>query len=66
MMIGLLEVEERVRTAQRMDDKEWGLTLFKKLQGLTARHNLKQEGPERFYEAEYSLELVVGVLWVSR
>jgi methylamine--corrinoid protein Co-methyltransferase len=35
-----------------MDDKEWGLSLFKKLQELIIRHELKQEGPEQFYELD--------------
>lgn len=51
-MISLLEIAERARSGQRMDDKEWGLTLFKKLQDLTARHDLRQEGPEKFYEVD--------------
>jgi len=66
MMISLLEVTERTCSGQRMDDKEWSLSLFRKLQDLTARHDLRQEGPERFYKVEYGLELVVGVIWVSR
>ncbi len=51
-MISLLEVAERARSGQRMSDKEWGLTLYKTLQTLIARHALRQEGPERFYEVE--------------
>lgn len=51
-MISLLEVAERARSGQKMDDKEWGLALFKKLQELIMRHDLKQEGPERFYEVD--------------
>ncbi|KON26251.1 hypothetical protein AC480_06050, partial [miscellaneous Crenarchaeota group archaeon SMTZ1-55] len=51
-MISLLEVAERARTGRKMDDKEWGLALFKTLQALATRHNLKQEGPERFYEVD--------------
>jgi len=38
-----------------MEDKEWGLNLFKE-QVLTIRHVLRQEDPERSYEAEYGLE----------
>jgi hypothetical protein len=51
-MISLLEVAERARSGRKLSDKEWGLTLFKKLQELIVRHDLKQEGPERFYEVE--------------
>jgi hypothetical protein len=51
-MISLLEVAERARSGRKLSDKEWGLTLFKKLQELIMRHDLKQEGPERFYEVE--------------
>jgi hypothetical protein len=51
-MISLLEVAERARSGQRMDDKEWGLSLYKKLQDLTMRHDLRQKGPERFYEVD--------------
>jgi hypothetical protein len=51
-MISLLEIAERARTGQKMGDVEWGMTLFKKLQELIARHDLKQEGPERYYEVD--------------
>ena len=51
-MISLLEVARRARSGQRMDDKEWELSLFKKLQALTARHVLEQDGPETFYEVD--------------
>jgi hypothetical protein len=51
-MISLLEVAERARSGQRMDDKEWGISLFKKLQDLTVRHSLRQEGSEKFYEVD--------------
>ena len=65
MMISFLEVAERARSGLRMDDKEWEVIPFKKLQDPTTRRNLKQS-PERFCETEYGLELVVGVLWASR
>ena len=51
-MISLLGVAERARAGPRMEDKEWGLSLFKKLQDLTVRHGLRQKGPERFYEVD--------------
>ena len=51
-MISLLEVAERARTGHKLTDKEWGLTLFKTLQGLITKHNLKQESPERFFEVD--------------
>jgi methylamine--corrinoid protein Co-methyltransferase len=35
-----------------MSDKEWGLTLFKTLQELIIKHDLKQATPERFYDVE--------------
>lgn len=51
-MISLLEVAERARSGLKMTDKEWGLSLFKKLQELIIKHELKQENPERFYEVD--------------
>ncbi|MEE8322108.1 MAG: monomethylamine:corrinoid methyltransferase [Candidatus Bathyarchaeia archaeon] len=51
-MISLLDVAERARSGRKMDNKEWGLALFKKLQELIIKHELKQEGPEQFYELD--------------
>jgi methylamine--corrinoid protein Co-methyltransferase len=51
-MISLLEVAERARSGLKLTDKEWGLTLFKTLQELIIKHDLKQESPERFYEVD--------------
>ncbi len=51
-MISLLEVAERARSGRKMSDKAWGLALFHTLQTLIERHDLQQEGPERFYEVE--------------
>ena len=51
-MISLLEVAERARSGSKLTDKEWGLALFKKLQELIIKHELKQESPERFYEVD--------------
>ena len=47
MMISILEVAERVRSGRRMDDNEWGMALFKKLEELIARHDLRREGPRK-------------------
>ena len=51
-MISLLEVAERARAGYKLTDKEWGLTLFKTLQELITKHNLKQDSPERFFEVD--------------
>ncbi|MCW4037883.1 MAG: monomethylamine:corrinoid methyltransferase [Candidatus Bathyarchaeota archaeon] len=51
-MISLLEIAERIRSGQKMDNKEWGIGLFKKLQELIIKYDLKQEGPEKFYEVD--------------
>lgn len=51
-MISLLDVAERLRSGPRLDEKAWGLGLFKKLQELTATYALQQTGPERFYEVD--------------
>ncbi|RLI32679.1 hypothetical protein DRO66_11110, partial [Candidatus Bathyarchaeota archaeon] len=51
-MISLLEIAERIRNGQKMDPKEWGIGLFKKLQELIIKYDLKQEGPEKFYDVD--------------
>jgi methylamine--corrinoid protein Co-methyltransferase len=51
-MISLLEIAERIRNGQRMDNKEWGIGLYKKLQELIKKYDLKQEDPEKFYEVD--------------
>jgi hypothetical protein len=51
-MISLLDVAERIRRGPKLDEKAWGLGLFKKLQALTVQYDLKQAGPERFYEVD--------------
>jgi methylamine--corrinoid protein Co-methyltransferase len=51
-MISLIEVAERARSGQRIDDKTWGLGLFKKLEVLIGTYNLKQKGPETFYNVD--------------
>lgn len=51
-MISLLEIAERIRSGQKMDPKERGIGLFKKLQELIIKYDLKQEGPEKFYEVD--------------
>jgi methylamine--corrinoid protein Co-methyltransferase len=51
-MISLLEIAERIRNGQKMDHKEWGIGLFKKLQELIIKYDLKQEGPEKFYDVD--------------
>ena len=51
-MISLLEIAERIRSGQKMDNKEWGIGLFKKLQELIIKYDLKQEGPEKFYDVD--------------
>ncbi|MEM2094632.1 MAG: monomethylamine:corrinoid methyltransferase [Candidatus Bathyarchaeia archaeon] len=51
-MISLLEVARRARSGPKMDDKEWGLGLFRKLEELTSKYGLRQKGPEKFYDVD--------------
>jgi len=47
-----LDVAERANNEPRMTEDEWNMGLFKKMQELTKRHNLKTSPPEKFYEVD--------------
>jgi methylamine--corrinoid protein Co-methyltransferase len=51
-MISLLDVAERAYVGPRMDEMEWNMGLFRKMQELTKRHNLKRPLPSKFYEVD--------------
>ena len=51
-MISILEVAERAHTGTRLEDREWGMGLFRKLQQLIARHRLTRKAPDKFYEVD--------------
>ncbi|MBL7118953.1 monomethylamine:corrinoid methyltransferase [Candidatus Bathyarchaeota archaeon] len=51
-MISLYEVAERASTGLRMDEMDWNMTLFKKMQELVERHDLKYSGPDLFLGVE--------------
>ncbi|MEM2094511.1 MAG: monomethylamine:corrinoid methyltransferase [Candidatus Bathyarchaeia archaeon] len=51
-MISLLDVAERAQNGQKMGEMEWNMGLFRKMQELTKRHNLRRAIPEKFYEVD--------------
>jgi len=51
-MISLLDVAERAYSGPRMEDMEWCMGIFKKMQELTKRHNLQRPLPTKFYEVD--------------
>jgi len=51
-MISLLDVAERAYSGPRMEDMEWNMGIFRKMQELTKRHNLRRPLPDKFYEVD--------------
>jgi methylamine--corrinoid protein Co-methyltransferase len=51
-MISLFEVAERASMGPRMDEMEWNMTLFKKMQELVGRYDLKYSGPDLFLDVD--------------
>jgi len=51
-LIGLLDIAERASSGPRMTENEWNMGLFKKMQELSKRYNLKISTPEKFYEVD--------------
>ena len=51
-MISLLDVAERAYNGPRKEEMEWNMSLFKKMQELTTRHNLKRPLPEKIYDVD--------------
>lgn len=51
-MISLLEIAERAYNGPRMDEKEWNLTLFRKMQQLTQKFKLTYKGPEMYLDVD--------------
>lgn len=51
-MISLLEVAERVQNGSKMNTMDYDMSLFRKVQELTARHKLNQSGKEEFWDVD--------------
>lgn len=51
-MISLFEIGERASAGPRMDEMKWNMALFKKMEELTNRHNLKYSGEDLFLEVD--------------
>ena len=49
-MISLIEVAERAQKGLKMDDKEWNIGMFRKIQELADKHELKIGEVGKFYE----------------
>ncbi len=59
-MISLLDVAERAQKGPRMDEKEWNLGLFHKIQELTKEHKIKPPNPSDPFQVDNAL---VDSLW---
>ncbi len=53
-MISLLEVAERAYTGTRMEEMEWNMGLFRRMQQLAKDHNLAFSGPDPLFEVDDS------------
>ena len=53
-MISLLEVAERAQKGPRLEEKDWNLGMFKKMQNLVAEHRLKIGSFDKFYDVDNS------------
>lgn len=51
-MISLLEIAERAYNGPRMDEKEWNLALFRKMQDLIKKFKLAYNGPEMYLNVD--------------
>jgi len=51
-MISIFEVAERASTGPRMSEMDWNMALFKKMQALVKKYNLKYSGPDRFFDVD--------------
>ena len=51
-MISLTEVAERAQKGPKMDDKEWNIGMFRKMQELANKHELKIREVGKFYEVD--------------
>jgi methylamine--corrinoid protein Co-methyltransferase len=51
-VISLLEIAERAYNGPRMGEKEWNLTLFRKMQQLIQKFKLTYQGPEKYLEVD--------------
>jgi methylamine--corrinoid protein Co-methyltransferase len=63
-MISLTEVAERAQKGPKMDDKEWNMGMFRKMQELAVKHDLKIGEIGKFYEVddEYADQLFDAAL----
>jgi len=51
-MISLLEVAERARSGPKMDEKDWNLGLFRRMQELAREYGLERLGREVFFDVD--------------
>ncbi len=54
-MMSLLEVAERARSGPRVDEKEWNMSLFRKMQELTKEYNLRPRQREEYINTDDTL-----------
>jgi len=54
-MIELIEVAERARTGPRLEEMEWNMMLFRKMQELIKEYDLRCRGVEEFINTDDSL-----------
>jgi len=53
-MISQLEVAERAQKGLKMEEKDWNMGMFRKMQELAERHRLKVGSFDRFYDVDDS------------
>jgi len=51
-MISLTEVAERAQKGPKLNEKEWGMGMFRKMQELADKHELKIGDVGKFYEVD--------------
>ncbi|MBL7119004.1 monomethylamine:corrinoid methyltransferase, partial [Candidatus Bathyarchaeota archaeon] len=66
-MISQYEVAERASTGPRMDEMDWNMGLFRKMQELVERYDLKYSGPDLFCDvddtyADHAFEAAIDFL----
>ncbi len=52
LTISLIEVAERAQNGPKMDEKEWNMGMFRKMQELSEKYGLKVGEHERFYDVD--------------
>jgi len=51
-MISLLEIAERTKSGPKLIEKEWNMSLFKKMQDLARKYRLGYSGPDLFFNVD--------------